>query len=1343
MAPNSTVRVGPIIIPNSSEAQLVSDTFADFTPENWDTPHNIRFMGIDDALADGNQRYTIQLGQFVSEDSRFSNQVLPILSAINTDDETAGVAVNVGFGLFTSEGGSVGTVAYTLQTRPMRNVTIPTIVSDTPSEAIISGPSSLTFTPQNWNIAQIVRVTGQDDVFIGNGTFTITTGLTISEDPSYNGLSVPLASGTNVDNDEAGFTVISPTNLTTSEAGSAISFTVLINTQPTADVTISSLVASPNIEGTASPSSLTFTPNNWSTPQIVTVSGGNDFVVDGPQTYTVVSSTATSADLNYNGIVGPVFPSITNSDNDTPGFQLTLPGNSTISENGGNLLFQLRLQSQPPPGSTVTLVGISENNSVTTVNPSTIIFTNANWNINQNITVSTINNDIDEDTRTVTLSFGSVDTGGSADPIYNSLPPPVNFVFSVTDDDTAGFTISPSSGLLVSENGDPLTTTISVVLTSQPLSDVNFPTISSSNTSEITVSPSNLTFTSSNWNTPQLITLTSVLDGVDDTNQNLNIQFANTSSADSRYNNRTIASISATNVDSNQPIIELINLSGSSTFAENGAITRTLQVRLSARPDSNVTIGPIVSSDTSELVVLDSSGNPTTARSLTFTSNNSQTNNFTGNSSTSGWNVVQTITVRGVDDGFDDGNILVQLNFPTATGSAFYSGQRPTSSISGYNSTTGNLPFTINDNDTKGFTFSTNTINITEGGTSATFTLRLNASPCSTPSNLTICSSGSVTIPLSQEVFSLPDTQQFTFSPSSLTFTHANAFTPQTVTITPVNDPVDEINIRSFTLTMGAISATGTDYDGFNPNDVTINITDDDNANPKILFDLKAGSTYFTSESGLTATYTLRLASQPLQGNSVSVTVATSDATEGQILDGGPTVTSKLYLFDSTNWSTAVDVVIVGMGDALTDGNVTYQINTSATETGANPSWYNNFQGSTGTAASLLNYGLSEAKLTIITPISMVRAETASSFAVYILASAEPTSPVTIPISVNTSFPCRLFTAPNVDQFSLSTNTITIDASNWNSIQPSNTIIVTPLDDAVDDGNVECPIIIGMASSADVNFNGFDPYPSAIYPLVRMNDNDSAGFTTSGFTPTSVITSQSGAESEFYVRLNSQPTSDVTVNFGTTPGSLVSFLTAPLTFTPANYGTPQLVQIRGIDTADTTDLNYTINSSATSSEVGTGFSPSTLYNLLSPISIPGIHLFHIYDIVPCSDPNPLNACGISPNANGGLVTNPELITSESAGTSRFIVRLRARPSSPVSIPLSSSNTAEGFVSVTDLLFSTTDWNTFQSVVITGTDDAIQDGNQSYSINLGPLAGGGSGFSGEVLPNVLILNQDND
>lgn len=90
-------------------------------------------------------------------------------------------------------------------------------------------------------------------------------------------------------------------DLVTTEAGGTATFTVALTIRPIADVTVS-LSSDDTGEGTVSPASLTFTPANWSTPRTVTLTGVNDSLTDGNQSYTVVFEPAVSTDPRYDGL---------------------------------------------------------------------------------------------------------------------------------------------------------------------------------------------------------------------------------------------------------------------------------------------------------------------------------------------------------------------------------------------------------------------------------------------------------------------------------------------------------------------------------------------------------------------------------------------------------------------------------------------------------------------------------------------------------------------------------------------------------------------------------------------------------------------------------------------------------------------------------------------------------------------------------------------------------------------------------------------------------------------------------------------------------------------------------
>ena len=204
-------------------------------------------------------------------------------------------------GLITSEiGGEAPTFTVVLTSQPTANVVIGLSSSDT-SEGTVS-PVSLTFTSANWNTPQTVTVHGVNDVVDdGDITYSIVTAAATSGDPAYSGMNPSDVSVTNIDSDTAGFFVTPISGLTTTEAGGRAHFTVVLNTQPSADVTIALSSSNPS-EGTVSPASLTFTSDNWNTPQTADVTGVDDSLDDGDIAYTIVTGAAISADPGYNGL---------------------------------------------------------------------------------------------------------------------------------------------------------------------------------------------------------------------------------------------------------------------------------------------------------------------------------------------------------------------------------------------------------------------------------------------------------------------------------------------------------------------------------------------------------------------------------------------------------------------------------------------------------------------------------------------------------------------------------------------------------------------------------------------------------------------------------------------------------------------------------------------------------------------------------------------------------------------------------------------------------------------------------------------------------------------------------
>ncbi|HEY0073711.1 MAG TPA: rhamnogalacturonan lyase B N-terminal domain-containing protein [Abditibacteriaceae bacterium] len=118
------------------------------------------------------------------------------------------------------------------------------------------------------------------------------------------------------DDDVSGTTVAPATGLTTTEAGGTTTFTVRVLSQPTSDVSIA-LASSDTSEGIVAPTNLTFTADNWTIPQTVTVTGVADDLEDGDVNYRIITSPAVSEDTFYQGL-DSFDPTVTNLNRSAP-----------------------------------------------------------------------------------------------------------------------------------------------------------------------------------------------------------------------------------------------------------------------------------------------------------------------------------------------------------------------------------------------------------------------------------------------------------------------------------------------------------------------------------------------------------------------------------------------------------------------------------------------------------------------------------------------------------------------------------------------------------------------------------------------------------------------------------------------------------------------------------------------------------------------------------------------------------------------------------------------------------------------------------------------------------------
>jgi hypothetical protein len=1290
-----------------------------FTDTNWSIVQTVTVTGKDDPSIDGDQPYTIQTS-VTSGDSAYDGITADDISLTNLDNDDAEVLFENETGLTTTEAGGETTFTVKLNTEPVGTVTLSLASSDT-TEGIVS-PNTIEFTSANWNTGETVTLQGVDDDEDDDDqpySIIFTVSSNTSDDPDYDGLTVTPVTVSNLDDDDVGVNINPVGSLITSETGDQATLSVSLQSQPTANVTISFASDDPT-EGTVSPpTELIFTSSNWDSPQELVITGQDDVIIDPSATYTV-QATVTSSDSKYAGFT--VAPTVLiNTDDDTPGVTVTpISGNTT--EAGGTASFTVRLNTAPTADVNISLSSSDLTEGVSS--PSSLTFDSSNWDTPQAVTVHGVDDDFVDGDQTYTI-VTSLTTG---DANYAAIDPD-DVTVTNSDLDSASVIVTPTSGLTTNEGGG--TDTFLVTLESQPTAPVTIG-LTISDTTEGTVSP-NVVIDPVDWNTGVTVTVTGVDDDTSDGDVTYTITTSNSSSADPNYNNLPVDDVAVSNTDDDVPGVTFIPASPSLTTDEGGG-TATFAVRLNTQPTAAVSIA--LSGDTSE---------GTFPTSIDFT--------------TSNWDVEQIITVQGVDDDVDDGDQTYTIATTINSTDTVYAAIDPNDVI-----------VTNQNDDTAAVIVTSPSGNTTEGGGQATFQVSLGSEPTApvsialvsdtpsegnvlnsplvfdagnwdTPQSVTVegvndfIDDGNQTYTITttatsnsgnqydgiavddvvlinedddtvgvtvsptnlntaeagptQDVFSVvldsepqgdvvidlfnPRTDEGTLSTNSLIFNNANWNTAQSVTVTGVNEfDADGNQTYTIDLSVNAASTTDDAYDGVAPADVTV--TNVDNDIPGVTFASTTGLT--TTEIGGTATFTAVLNTAP--STDVTLSFTSLDLSEG-------TVTASI-IFTSGNWNIPQDVVLTGVDDDLDDGNQSYTIQTTVTSADGD------YDGIGVLDVTATNTDDDTAGMTV-SPTNLTTDESGTSQTFSVVLNSEPTATVSISLAGNTT------------EGILSDNTLTFDNSNWDTEQ---IVTVTGLDDQVDDDDVTYTITT-TASSTDTNYASIDPDDVEVTNI----DDDTAGFVVS---PASLNVAETGTTATFSVVLTSQPTATVTVNLVSNDVTEGSVSGGPLTFNETNWSVAQVATVTGVDDFEIDgDQTFTVQTLVSTAD--------TTYQSLDPDDI----------VVTTTDDD---VPGVTINPTSGLTT------TEGGGTDTFAIALNTEPDADVTVNLVSSDPTEGDVPAS-VTFTPTNWSVAQTVTVTGQEDFVADGDVNYTIETSVTSTGDTNYDGFDPVDISVTNEDND
>ena len=256
-----------------------------------------------------------------------------------------------------------------------------------------------------------------------------------------------------------------------------------------------------------------------------------------------------------------------------------------------------------------------------------------------------------------------------------------------------------------------------------------------------------------------------------------------------------------------------------------------------------------------------------------------------------------------------------------------------------------------------------------------------------------------------------------------------------------------------------------------------------------------------------------------------------------------------------------------------------------------------------------------------------------------------PTTTVTVTVS-----------SDDTGAATVSGSTLRFTTSNWNTARK---VTVRGVNDT--DSGDETVTITNTASGGE--------YAGVTETVtVTVDDDDTPGIT---FTP-AARTIREGATGTYDVKLNTAPTADVTVAISSDNPD-VTLNKSSLTFTTVNYATNQRVTVTAGQDADAADGTANLTHRPSGGDYGSGQNKTFMVT------------------VPDDD-------------TAGLILSAMTLGVDEAGQNTYTVKLQTQPTTTVTVTVSSDDPGAATVSGSTLRFTTSNWDTAQTVTVRGVND---------------------------------------
>ena len=1047
-------------------------------------------------------------------------------------------------------------------------------------------------------------------------------------------------------------------------------YDVTLDAQPAADVTVTIAEATTGNHADAditvtSSKTLTFTPQNYATPQPVTLAAAEDQdLYDGRR---AITHTASDAGATHSGYDGAPVKSITarEDDIDTGGIAFADSAENattTVSVNEeGTGSYKVKLTHKPTGtvnvqvraatgGSNDTDITVQDTNDGASGNQTGSITFNAdNWDTYRTVTLAARDDD-DTDTGSRTIDhtangggYSNVTGSVTASEVENDATIVISkSAVSVPEGSTATYTV---------KLGTAPTANVTVNLFAMPGSE-NDITIDSPSSEQLTFCPSASNCTSPNtvWSAAQTVTLAAAEDTANfggEVNGSRRIRHRATS-ADANYNNLTVF-LTASEVENDKGIL----MPGFVDVPEGGSAN--FDVSLHVQPTHDVTV-TISEATTGWAIDPDITVTSPASKTLTFTNSN--------------WNIGQTVTVSAAQDDDFSGDSR-NISFTAASTDADYEGVSTTL-------------FAIETEDDVGIVLPA-TASVNEAGT-GTYRVRLSAEPTGNVYVSVRAASGS-----GQDTdITVKDTDDSTDGDQtgSILFTADNWSVSRTVTLATRDD--DDFLSGSRTIRH---SASGGQYGGITGTMTAIEAEND----YAVLLSKSAVSVPEDS----TATYTVKLSARP----SSNVTVTIAEGTTAPNNDTDITVTgplSKTLTFCSSSWGctspntlwSEAQTVTLTADDDNDSTNGSRAINHTAASTDSNYS---------GLTASLTASEVENDLAVVIrneadtSDITSLNVNEGGSAKYKVKLATQPTASVTV----------KLTAATGDSDITFSPSSMTFSTSSWNKPK---TVTVRARQDNTD--------VIPGTKTITHTANGGD-YVNVTGALTATEVDDDT--LTVVFNPTDDVQVNEGGTGTYTIKLSHKPAANAEIsivccshnyddgNLGIkdTDDSQTGDQTSGPTFTPENWNIPRTITLDADEDNDVrngqAEITHRINNTG------------PYYNITAHEveNDPGI-LIRNY-----ADDSDL------PSDGGSL---PFFDVPEGS-TARYKVKLATRPAGTVTVTIAEKTGGDSDITISSpsskrLTFTTGNWNRGQTVTLR----AAQDGGSAEGSRIIQHTASGSGYN---------------